>query len=165
MKEVSIYIESSIHGRWNRDGYIGYVLEYYPEDSKYSKTLSGYERVENMNENRSQIEALIRGISRMREKCILSIYTESDYLYSGYSGKEYVAKWIKAGWRTTRGEEVKNRDKWQELTGKLQGNMYRFALKEQNAYVGRIRENLRQLEEGKVTLEMLNQKNGGRNHV
>lgn len=162
MKEVSIYIESSIRGRWNRDGYIGYVLEYYPEDSKYPKTLPGYEQVENMNENRSQIEALIRAISRMREKCILSIYTESDYLYSGYSGNEYVLQWIKSGWKTSKGTEVKNRDKWQELTGKLQGNMYKFFLKERNAYTHQIKENLRQLEDGKITIEMLN---GGRNHV
>ena len=35
MKEVSIYIVAGIKGRWPKDGHIGYVLEYYRENSRY----------------------------------------------------------------------------------------------------------------------------------
>lgn len=156
MKEVSIYIASSIRGRWSRDGYIGYYLEYYKEGHKYPDTLPDYERVENMNENRAEQEALIRAMSRMTEKCILSIYTESEYLYRGFA-EEFgnVEKWIRAGWKTSKGTEVKNRDKWQELIQKLQGNMYRFYLKETNAYVGELKDTLQRLETGDTTLEAL----------
>lgn len=156
MREVSIYIASSIRGRWSRDGYVGYYLEYYKEGSKYPNILPDYERVENMNENRAEQEALIRAMTHMREACILSIYTESEYLSSAFDGN--IEKWIKAGWKTTRGTEVKNRDKWQELIGKLQGNMYRFYLKETNAYIGTLKSDLQQLESGAITLETLRKK-------
>lgn len=161
MQEVSIYIESSIHCRQNRDGYIGYVLEYYPEGRKYPKLLPDYMQVKAMNTNRSQLEALICALGRMKKKCILSIYTESDYLYSGFAGNEYVQQWVKNGWMTSRGTEVKNRDKWQRLTEELQGNMYRFMLKERNAYTDRIKEDLQQLEDGSITLEALRKKRQG----
>lgn len=156
MREVSIYIASSIRGRWSKDGYIGYCIEFYSEGIKYPATLTNYEKVENMNENRAEQEALIRGISRMTEKCILSIYTESEYLYSGFAEESgNVEKWIKSGWKTSKGTEVKNRDKWQELIQKLQGNMYRFYLKETNAYIGDLKNDLQQLEAGEITLEAL----------
>lgn len=155
MKEVSIYIATSIRGRWNRDGYIGYCLEYYREGSKYPSTLTDYERVENLNANRAEQEALIRAISRIREKCILSVYTESEYLYQGFAEDANIERWIKAGWRTTRGTEVKNRDKWQELIRLLQGNLYKFYLKETNAYIPGLKQDLQHLEDGKITLEGL----------
>lgn len=165
MKEVNIYIASSIQGRWSRSGYIGYCLEYYPEGRKYPRTLIDYEPVENVNKNRAEQEALIRGFSRIREKCILSIYTESEYLYSGFAGEEYVNKWIKSGWKTSKGAEVKNRDKWQALVKALQGNMYRFYLKETNAYIGMLREDLRRLEAGEITLEALSEKRKEKRNV
>lgn len=134
MKEVSIYTATSIRGRWERDGHIGYALEYYKEGCKYAKTLIDYEAVENLNENRAELEALIRAITRMREKCVLTIYTESDYLYQGLAEPGYVEEWIRNGWKTRRGTEVKNRDKWQKLMGLLQGNLYSLRLKQNNAY-------------------------------
>ena len=107
MKEVSIYIASSIRGRWNRDGYIGYCLEYYRDGCRYPETLTDYERVEGLNENRAEMEALIRAFARMREKCVLSVYTENEYLYKGFAGDANVEKWIRNGWKTSRGTEVK----------------------------------------------------------
>lgn len=146
MKEVSIYIATSIQGRWARNGHIGYVLEYYPENSKCPRLCKGMEPVENMNENSSVMEALIRAMSRMKEKCVLSIYTESEYLYNGFAGEEFVNKWIKSDWKTTRGTQVKNRDKWQALISGLQGNLYTFYLKEINAYTNTLKYELTQRE-------------------
>ena len=68
-----------------------------------------------MNANRAEMEALIRAFSRMREKCELSIYTDSEYLFNGFAGREDVTRWVKSGWITTRGQPVKNKDKWLEL--------------------------------------------------
>lgn len=134
MKEVSVYTATSIRGRWERDGYIGYALEYYPQGRKYPETLIDYEQVEELNENRAELEALIRVITRIREKCVLTIYTESSYLYEGLAEPGYVNRWIRSGWKTARGTPVKNRDKWQKLVGLLRGNLYRVELRRGNAY-------------------------------
>lgn len=146
MKEVSIYIVTGIKGRWQQDGYIGYVLEYYKENSKYPAVIREVVPVQQMNENRSTLESLIMALHRMREKCILTVYTESKYLYSGYEDTEYVKRWKKNAWMKSDGHEIKNRDKWQELDRLMQGNLIRILLNERNAYTESLREEIKMKE-------------------
>ncbi len=146
MKEVSIYIVTGIKGRWQQDGYIGYALEYYRENSKYPAVIKEVVPVQQMNENRSTLEALIMALHRMREKCILTVYTESKYLYSGYEDAEYVKRWKKNDWTRSDGHEIKNRDKWQELDRLMQGNLVRILLNETNAYTESLRKEIKMKE-------------------
>lgn len=99
--------------------------------------------VQQMNENRSTLEALIQALHRMKEKCILTVYTESKYLYSGYEDTEYVKRWKQNDWTRSDGHEIKNRDKWQELDRLMQGNLIRILLNERNAYTESLREEIK----------------------
>ncbi len=146
MKEVSIYIVTGIKGRWQQDGYIGYVLEYYKENSKYPAVIREVVPVQQMNENRSTLESLIMALHRMREKCILTVYTESKYIYNGYEDAEYVKRWKQNDWTRSDGHEIKNRDKWQELDRLMQGNLIRILLNERNAYTESLREEIKMKE-------------------
>lgn len=146
MKEVSIYIVTGIRGRWQQDGHIGYALEYYKENSKYPAVIREVVPVQQMNENRSTLEALIMALHRMREKCILTVYTESKYLYNGYEDAEYVKRWKQNDWTRSDGHEIKNRDKWQELDRLMQGNLIRILLNERNAYTESLREEIKMKE-------------------
>lgn len=143
MKEVSIYIVTGIKGRWQQDGHIGYALEYYKENSKYPAVIREVVPVQQMNENRSTLEALIQALHRMKEKCILTVYTESKYLYSGYEDAEYVKRWKKNDWTRSDGHEIKNRDKWQELDRLIQGNLIRILLNQRNAYTESLRQEIK----------------------
>lgn len=146
MKEVSIYIVTGIRGRWQQDGHIGYALEYYKENSKYPAVIKEVVPVQQQNENRSTLEALIMALHRMREKCILTVYTESKYLYNGYEDAEYVKRWKQNDWMRSDGHEIKNRDKWQELDRLMQGNLIRILLNERNAYTESLREEIKMKE-------------------
>ena len=143
MKEVSIYIVTGIKGRWQQDGHIGYALEYYKENSKYPAVIREVVPVQQMNENRSTLEALIQALHRMKEKCILTVYTESKYLYSGYEDTEYVKRWKQNDWTRSDGHEIKNRDKWQELDRLIQGNLIRILLNQRNAYTESLRQEIK----------------------
>ena len=146
MKEVSIYIVTGIKGRWQQDGHIGYALEYYKENSKYPAVIREVVPVQQMNENRSTLEALIQALHRMKEKCILTVYTESKYIYNGYEDAEYVKRWKQNDWTRSDGHEIKNRDKWQELDRLMQGNLIRILLNERNAYTESLREEIKMKE-------------------
>ena len=146
MKEVSIYIVTGIRGRWQQDGHIGYALEYYKENSKYPVLVREVAPVQQMNENRSTLEALIQAMHRMKEKCILTVYTESKYLYSQCEEKGEVKRWKKNAWMKSDGHEIKNRDKWQELDRLMQGNLIRILLNERNAYTESLREEIKMKE-------------------
>lgn len=138
MRAVSIYTATSIRGRWGKNGHIGYALEYYAKGHKQPDVLFDYEPVENVNENRAELIALLRALARMREKCVLTLYTESEYLYQGLKDDGHVEKWIKSGWKTVKGTEVKNRDLWQKLMAALQGNLYTLEIRRGNAYTARL---------------------------
>lgn len=146
MKEVSIYIVTGIKGRWQQDGHIGYALEYYKENSKYPAVIKEVVPVQQQNENRSTLEALIMALHRMREKCILTVYTESKYLYNGYEDAEYVKRWKQNDWTRSDGHKIKNRDKWQELDRLMQGNLIRILLNQRNAYTESLREEIKMKE-------------------
>lgn len=146
MKEVSIYIVTGIKGRWQQDGHIGYALEYYKENSKYPAVIKEVVPVQQQNENRSTLEALIMALHRMREKCILIVYTESKYLYNGYEDAEYVKRWKQNDWTRSDGHEIKNRDKWQELDRLMQGNLVRILLNQRNAYTESLRQEIKMKE-------------------
>ena len=158
MKEVTIYISSTIRGTKRQNGFIGYVLEYYSPHSKYPKTLYDYEAVHDINCNRAILDALLRALTRLREKCILSVYTESAYLYNGFGGDALVDRWQANGWKTVHNTEVKNRDKWTELIRALQGTIYRFYLNESNAYIVGLNADLQMLTDHAITLEALRKK-------
>lgn len=146
MRSVSIYTATSIKGRWERNGYVGYCLEYYPPGRNLPEVRKHIEAVESMNTNRAEMEALIRAFSRMREKCELSIYTDSEYLFNGFAGREDVTRWIRSGWITTRGQPVKNKDKWLELIKGKQGHLCSFYLKQPNAYTKELMEEMERRE-------------------
>ena len=133
MRAVSIYTATSIKGRWERDGYIGYTLEYYPPGRNLPEVRKHIELVESMNANRAEI-------------CELSIYTDSEYLFNGFAGREDVTRWIRSGWITTRGQSVKNKDKWLELIKGKQGHLCSFYLKQPNAYTKELIEEMERRE-------------------
>ncbi len=63
--------------------------------------------------NRMELRAAIEGLSLIKRKVPVVIYTDSTYVRNG------ITKWIKAwksnGWRTKAGSEVKNVDLWGRL--------------------------------------------------
>ena len=102
--------------------------------------------VQQMNENRPTLEALIMSLHRMREKCILTVYTDSKYLYNVYEDAEYVKRLKKNYWTRSDVHEIKNRDKWQELDRLIQGNLVRILLNERNAYTESLRQEIKMKE-------------------
>lgn len=143
MKEVSIYLASGIRSTSKGSGYVAYCLEYYPKGKKDPETRISVEQVEEMTCKRSELEVLIRALKRLKEKCDLSIYTESSYLNMGIGEQRMVDKWQKNGWKTGKNVSVKNEDKWQEVLNLLVGNEYTIFFKRSNAYVEMLHEKVR----------------------
>lgn len=135
MKEVNIYLVSGIRSMRKDRGFVAYCLEYYPAGSKYPKTLIDVEPVEDMTGRCAELEVLIKALKRLKEKCILSIYTESGYLDMGIGERNLVDKWAKKDWKAGKNVEVKNKEKWQEMLILLKGNLYRVYLNQPNAYM------------------------------
>ena len=107
MNEVTIYTDGACSGNPGPGGY-GAVLVY----NGIEKEMSGGE-VETTN-NRMELTAIIKGLSALKEKCKVKLYSDSQYSVSPFIDG-YIYSWITSGWRLADKKPVKNQDLWQEL--------------------------------------------------
>ena len=106
MKDVQIYTDGACRGNPGNGGW-GVVLVW----GKYERELSGGER--DTTNNRMELMAAISGLEALRERCHVTLYSDSKYLVDAFN-KEWVTSWEKAGWRRGR-DELKNPDLWDRL--------------------------------------------------
>jgi len=75
------------------------------------KELSGAEA--NTTNNRMELQAVISGLSALKESCGVRVVTDSQYVQRGMT--RHLPLWITRGWVNSRGVPVANRDLWEAL--------------------------------------------------
>jgi ribonuclease HI len=63
--------------------------------------------------NRMELTAAIEGLSALKRRCAVTLYTDSEYLRRGIT--EWLPQWKRRGWRTASRKPVKNEDLWRRL--------------------------------------------------
>ena len=75
------------------------------------KKISG--SVKDTTNNKMELMAPIKALQEMKEKQPIEIYTDSQYVRMGIT--DWVHKWIKNNWQTSKKEPVKNKELWIQL--------------------------------------------------
>ena len=75
------------------------------------KEISGSEK--NTTNNRMELLAPIRALKEMKQSDQIEIYTDSQYVKLGIT--EWINTWVVNNWKTSKKEEVKNKDLCVEL--------------------------------------------------
>jgi len=75
------------------------------------KKISG--NVKDTTNNKMELMAPIKALQEIREKQPIEIYTDSQYVRLGIT--DWVHKWIKNNWQTSKKEPVKNKELWIQL--------------------------------------------------
>ena len=75
------------------------------------KRISGNEK--RTTNNRMELMAPINALKDIDPKDEIEIYTDSQYVKLGIT--EWINTWIKNNWKTSKKEDVKNKDLWLEL--------------------------------------------------
>lgn len=75
------------------------------------KELSGSEP--DTTNNRMELTAACEALEALTQPCKVAFYTDSEYVQRGIS--EWLAGWIKRGWKTANRQPVKNQDLWERL--------------------------------------------------
>ena len=75
------------------------------------RKISGGEK--NTTNNRMELMATINALKNVNSDEEINIYTDSQYVKLGIT--EWINNWVKNNWKTSKKEEVKNKDLWTEL--------------------------------------------------
>lgn len=87
------------------------------------KELSGGDA--NTTNNRMELLAVINGLSALKRKCDVTIYTDSQYVVNGIT-KGWAESWKKNGWRKKDKKPALNADLWDMLLNLLSEHEYSF---------------------------------------
>ena len=106
MKHVLAFTDGACKGNPGPGGW-GVLLRY----GDTEKTFYGSEP--HTTNNRMELTAAIEALSRIREPCAVSLFTDSQYVIKGIT--EWLKGWKQKGWRTSTKKPVLNDDLWKRL--------------------------------------------------
>lgn len=107
MKEVKIYTDGACSGNPGPGGYAA-VLIY----NGVEKEISGGDR--DTTNNKMELTAVIKGLEMLKEKCIVTIYSDSAYIVNSIQNG-WIYSWKKNNWKKSDKTKVKNIDLWEKL--------------------------------------------------
>lgn len=107
MKEVIIYTDGACSGNPGPGGW-GTILDYKGK----RKELCGGEAV--TTNNRMELTAVIEGLKALKEKCSVTVVTDSQYVANGIN-LGWARSWQKNGWLKKDKKPALNPELWEEL--------------------------------------------------
>ncbi len=111
MKTVEIYTDGACSGNPGKGGW-GVILIY----GGHEREMKGGEA--DTTNNRMEVYAAIAGLSALKERCAVKLYSDSAYLVNSIE-QDWLGGWKRSGWINSQKQSVKNRDLWEKLDALL----------------------------------------------
>ena len=112
MKTVTLYTDGACSGNPGPGGW-GAILCY----GEHELSLSGGEA--HTTNNRMELTAVIEGLKKLKEPCIVELYSDSKYVIDALS-KGWACGWKKKGWVKSDKKPALNPDLWDVLLALVQ---------------------------------------------
>ena len=103
---ITIYTDGSCLTNPGSGGWAAIINE-----NNKKKIIIGNEK--NTTNNRMELLAPINALKGIKSGPKIKIYTDSQYVKNGIT--EWINKWLNNDWKTSKKEDVKNKDLWIEL--------------------------------------------------
>ena len=103
---IKIYTDGSCLENPGKGGWAAII-----NDDGDMKKVSGGEK--NTTNNRMELMAPINALKGINPNKEIEIYTDSQYVKLGIT--QWINTWLKNNWKTSKKEDVKNKDLWLEL--------------------------------------------------
>ena len=107
MKKVIIYTDGACSGNPGPGGWAALLMY-----GERSLELSGYEA--HTTNNRMELMAPIKALSKLNMACEVELYSDSSYLINAFT-QGWLVNWQRRNWVKSDKKPVENQDLWQEL--------------------------------------------------
>ena len=112
MKNVQIYTDGACKVNPGPGGW-GAIIVY----GSVERELSGGE--ERTTNNRMDLSGAIAGLAALKERCHVTLYSDSKYLIDALQ-KGWAVGWRARGWKKSDGKPALNPDLWERLLGLME---------------------------------------------
>lgn len=121
---VTMYTDGSARGNPNGPGGYGTVVSYIDSMGKehVREFSAGYQKTTN---NRMELMAAIVGLEALKKPCMVSLYSDSQYLVKAFN-EHWIDSWEKKDWTRGKNEPVKNADLWKRLLNAMKMHQVNF---------------------------------------
>lgn len=106
LKEIELYTDGACSGNPGAGGW-GVLLRY----NGVEKELSGGDS--HTTNNKMELTAVIEGLKKLKEPCIVQLYTDSKYVLEG--AEKWLNQWKARNWIKADRKPVANQELWIEL--------------------------------------------------
>ena len=103
---IKIYTDGSCLNNPGNGGWAAII-----NDNEIIKKISG--SVKDTTNNKMELMAPIMALQEIDKNNEIEIYTDSQYVRLGIT--QWIHKWIKNNWQTSKKEPVKNKELWMQL--------------------------------------------------
>ena len=107
MEKVVIYTDGACSGNPGPGGWAAVLI-----CGEHKKEIYGGSK--NTTNNIMELTAIIEGLKALKQECEVELYSDSAYSINGFN-QGWIYNWMKKGWKTADGKDVKNKELWQEL--------------------------------------------------
>jgi ribonuclease HI len=113
VKHIKIYTDGACRGNPGPGGWAA-LLRFGDQE----KIIKGAETL--TTNNRMELIAAIQGIMAIKEKCIIDLYTDSQYVQRGVT--EWLKGWKARGWKKADKKPIKNDDLWKTMDQEIENH-------------------------------------------
>ena len=106
MSEVVIYADGACRGNPGPGGWGAWL-----KSGEHEKEMFGGEKL--TTNNRMELTAAIEALASLKQRCTVTVYTDSVYVKDGIT--KWIHGWKTRGWTTADKKPVKNVELWQRL--------------------------------------------------
>lgn len=118
LKKIEMFSDGACSGNPGPGGW-GTILRF----KGIEKELCGGEK-ETTN-NRMELTAVIRGLEALKERCEVTVFTDSQYVVNGVM-LGWAKSWKKNGWKKSDKKPAQNTDLWEKLLNLLEKHVVTF---------------------------------------
>ena len=131
MKQVKIYIKTSLQGPAVKDGRYAAVVEYIAKSGPVIRKIAGEEK--ETTYHRSVLLAMLKALKILNVACDVTIYTDCIFVKNTVE-RGSPENWRRSEWKKPSGEEVKNKELWQQFVEEMDRHKIAFRFSKHNDY-------------------------------
>ena len=102
-----IYTDGACSGNPGPGGWAAVLIS-----GDYKKEISGGNK--QTTNNIMELTAILEALKALKTECEVQLYSDSAYCVNAFN-QNWIYGWIKKGWKTADGSDVKNKEIWQEI--------------------------------------------------